>query len=285
MGAAVAAGAPCLAHAQALNLLYERTVMLTADQRCGLFTPAVSAALAASAAQARGAALRGGQPQNAVASAEARARSRARQADCGSQDIAVAAARVRDAFAGYAKISRLTYPGDVAGWSADRNFSRTTRWRLVQDSRFGADRLVFGLAGRDAPSALIAVGGFKDGAKPYGARLMLRDVTRSSGPYLHRTTGGATAGLPLDRRVPPRTMLIGYAAEARSPAGSDLLPKDMSSGWAFRFPATAAAALGQLDPREAVMVEFLFSGDVVRRAYVEVGDFAAGSAFLRVAVR
>jgi hypothetical protein len=32
-------------------------------------------------------------------------------------------------------------------------------------------------------------------------------------------------------------------------------------------------------------VEFLFPGDVTRRAYVEVGDFAAGRAFLQVAAR
>ena len=43
-----------------------------------------------------------------------------------------------------------------------------------------------------------------------------------------------------------------------------------------------------IDPREAVAVEFLFGageGEAVRRAYVEVGDFAAGRAFLQVASR
>ncbi|MDZ4370247.1 MAG: hypothetical protein U1C74_02340, partial [Phenylobacterium sp.] len=54
---------------------------------------------------------------------------------------------------------------------------------------------------------------------------------------------------------------------------------------AFRFPQTAAKALADLDPREAVAVEFLFAGDRVRTAYVEVGDFAAGRAFLQVAAR
>ncbi|MDO9247070.1 MAG: hypothetical protein Q7U11_11435, partial [Phenylobacterium sp.] len=43
--------------------------------------------------------------------------------------------------------------------------------------------------------------------------------------------------------------------------------------------------LSGLDPREAVMVEFLFAGDAARRAYVEVGDFAAGRAFLQTASR
>ena len=90
------------------------------------------------------------------------------------------------------------------------------------------------------------------------------------------------------RWLPPPTARNAYSAEARSPAGQDLLPKGFKSGWAFRFPAAAAHALAELDPREAVAVEFLFAGpdgEVVRRAYVEVGDFAAGRAFLQVATR
>ena len=42
--------------------------------------------------------------------------------------------------------------------------------------------------------------------------------------------------------------------------------------------------MSELDPREAVTVEFAFPGrgdEMTRRAYVEVGDFAAGRAFLR----
>ena len=86
-------------------------------------------------------------------------------------------------------------------------------------------------------------------------------------------------------RLPPRSALRSYAAEARSTAGSDLLPKEARAGWAFRFPAQASSDLASLDPREAVAIEFLFPGDVVRRAYVEVGDFAAGRAFLSLASR
>jgi hypothetical protein len=74
-------------------------------------------------------------------------------------------------------------------------------------------------------------------------------------------------------------------AEARSAAGPDLLPRTVTTGWAFRFPATAARALASLDPREAVAVEFMFPGEQVRTAYVEVGDFAAGQAFLQMAAR
>ncbi|HMP62926.1 MAG TPA: hypothetical protein PKA17_07565, partial [Phenylobacterium sp.] len=79
---------------------------------------------------------------------------------------------------------------------------------------------------------------------------------------------------------------VSFPAEARSRAGLDLRPKEMGAGWAFRFPAAATARLARLDPREAGAVEFLFSsGAAVRRAYVEVGDFAPGQAFIQLATR
>jgi hypothetical protein len=177
---------------------------------------------------------------------------------------------------------RINYPGDQASWRADRSESVTNRWRLVQEARFGADRLSFGLAGRAAPGALLALGRFADGSAPYAARLLLRDPQRSPRPYLQRPGGGKT---PLDRRLPPRASLRSYGAEARSPAGADLAGEATGAAWAFRFPAAAIGALSALDPREAVAVEFLFSDDSVRRAYIEVGDFAAGRAFVMLAQR
>ena len=55
----------------------------------------------------------------------------------------------------------------------------------------------------------------------------------------------------------------------------------------FRFPAAAEQALEHLDPREAVSVEILYPsdrGDLVRTAFLEVGDFDAGMAFLKTGV-
>jgi hypothetical protein len=272
--------APGLAHAQPVDLFYERTVMKAADARCGLFAPEIGTALATSAAQARGAALRAGVSPAVLDATERTAEARASGVPCRSKDLDIAAQRVRTAFGGYARIPRLTFPGDLAAWRADR----AAEWRLAQDVRFGGDQLTFGIVGHDETTALVAVGRFADGAQPYAARVLMRDVERTPGPYLDRWGGGATARLPLDRRLPPRMALTGFMAEARSPAG-DLVAKGGGPGWAFRMPAEAARALGKLDPREAVAVEFLFPGDVVRRAYVEVGDFAAGEAFLKVAAR
>lgn len=281
MGAAMAAAVPVAALAQPADLFYERTVMSAAGDRCELFTPEVSAALAAAAAQARGAALRAGMAPKALLAAEHEARRRAAQTDCGSPQLARAAMRVREAFSGYQRVTRMTYPGDAAEWRADRGVGRAARWRLAQDAAFGADRMTFGLAGREGANALLAVADFADGAAPYSARLVLRDGARTLGPYLD-TRGRRT---PLSRKLPPRNATRMFLAEARDVAGPELTPNGANDGWAFRFPAAAAQALADLDPREAVAVEFLFPDERVRTAYVEVGDFAAGRAFLQLAAR
>jgi hypothetical protein len=276
--------------APALDLLYERTVMTAAGQRCGLFNPRVAAALDASRLQARGAALRAGVRPETLTETERRARSKAAGAACGSPDLTLAAGRVRGAFEGYAKLIRMNYPGEVAGWSADRSTSKMgERWMLSQESAFGWNKLRFGLAGQYGPPRLTAVAVFNDAAAPYAARLVMRDVTLTSGPYLdHR--GKAKGGkLALPARTPPRSASRVFSAQGRGPAGPSLLPAGAKTGWSFRFPPAAAAALAGLDPREAVIVEFVFTGpggrDVVRAAHIEVGDFAAGRAFLAAGAR
>src|SRR5947209_1055954 len=146
--AAALAAAPGFAHAQILDLVYERTVMTAADARCGLFAPEISAALAAGREQSRGAALRAGVAAAALRGVDQSAREKAAATDCASPELALAAARVRNAFAGFTHVQRIDYPGEVAGWRADRTGPQAVRWRLAQQTRFGADRMTFGLAGR-----------------------------------------------------------------------------------------------------------------------------------------
>ena len=281
-----AALTPAWAHASAADLFYERTLMSAADARCDLFAPQVSSALAAAGAQARGAALRSGVDTATLAGVEQRARAKAAATACRSPDLATAAGRVRSAFDGYAKMSRISYPGDIAGWQADRSSSKP-RWRLAQSTRFGFDRLQFGLAGTPGRDQLIALAAFADGQTPYAARIVMRDTARTGRAYLARYDGKKRP--PLPGRLPPGSASRAVMAEARAPADEALTPAGFERPLAFRFPATAVASLAALDPREAVAVEFLFSRrgrpDEVRRAYIEVGDFAAGRAFLQVAAR
>jgi hypothetical protein len=271
--AALLALGPTAAWAGAGDAYYERILMSEADLRCHLFTPELASALGAAAAQARGAALRSGATGQSLAAIGDNARRRADGIPCGAPDLATAAARVRTAFDGYAHLPSLTFPGDTADWHAQRSIAmRTMTWRLWQDARFGPDRLVFGLAGRGGASGLIAAVSFADGARPYAARLE---------PFVGGFSQAGRSGLAA--RMPMRAATTAFAAEARDVADRSLLPAGAASGLAFRFPKAAASALDGLDPREAVAIDFMIeapTGDSVRTAYIEVGDFAAGRAFL-----
>jgi len=290
LGASVlVAGSSALAASSAVDLFYERTLMSTADARCRLFEPTVGAALNSARAQARGAALRSGTAPDSLAAVERRARAKAGTAACDSPDLRLAANRVRTAFDGYARLIRMNWPGDLAGWSGNRTVTRQgAMWRLSQPAAFGHDRMIFGLGGEEGGGVLLASVSFADGRTPYAAKLVMRDPTRAPTPYLDRRRAGAKGVIPLYGRLPPADALRGFSAESRSAASERLRPQGTKAGLLYRFPTRAADALAELDPREAVAVDFVFSGlrgDEVRRAYVEVGDFAAGRAFLQVTPR
>jgi len=277
MLAAVVCAAPAAALARgALDLFYERSVMVAADDRCHLFDSGVVAALDAARLQARGAAMRAGATEESLLGVADRARAKAAAADCQSPDVITAASRVKSAFQSYSRIARLSYPGDTASWDANRNVSVDGPvWRLSQPSRFGWDSMVFGLAGKTGQGVLLASANFADGASPYAVRLVMRDVTRTSGPYLDRRLAGPGGRIPLAGRLPPSATRA-FSAEARSPASRRLAPGGAKSAILVRFPTQAVESLAALDTRDR---------DAVRRAYVEVGDFAAGRAFLKVDAR
>jgi hypothetical protein len=273
-----ALGAAGLAMAAPGDLFYERTLMRAADSRCRLFTPSLASALDAGRAQSRGATLRAGVREDQLLAIEQRALAKAATVGCQSRDLTLAAARVRKAFEGYALLQRMSYPGDLARWEADRASSATIPfWRLSQPAVFGPDRLIFGLAGRG--TQMLAVATFADGTQPYAARLVMRDPTRTQGPYLN-----ARPARGLASNAAPRAASRVFSAEARETAAPTLLPTGAKTGVAFRFPREAGDWISRLDPREALLIEFVVAGrngDSVRKAYVEVGDFAAGRAFLQ----
>ena len=287
--AAAIVALPALADAAAVDNYYERAVMSAANQRCGLFPANLASALGAAQAQARGAALRSGLSSATLAQVADRARDQAARTACNSPDLTVAANRVRAAFEGYARLYQMTFAGDAASWKADRATSANIRrWRLSQPSKFGWDTMIFGLAGRTEPPAMFAVANFNDGAIPYAARLVVRDVGRAPDPFLNVLHASASGRLAMADRMPPRSATRSILAEARGAPNPELYPAGTDSAVAFRFPAWAMDTLAGLDPREVVAVDFLFAsgaGESVRTAYVEVGDFAAGQAFLAAGQR
>jgi hypothetical protein len=266
-----------------LELYRERTAMQAAGARCHLFDSGADAALIAARAQARTAALRAGSDEQALDRGAATALAQVSTIACAAPIMQREAQRVRSAYALYSGLQKMSFPGDVGAWRADRSLAvHNAAWMLAQDAYAGQDRVVFGLAGRQGEQAITVAVSAPDGAQPYAARIVMRDPARAARPYI------AAGHPPLSARAPARGAARVVMAEARGPADRALAPVGAGSASAFRFPAGTLAALQQLDPREAISVEFLYpsaGGDLVRTAFLEVGDFNAGLAFLKMGPR
>lgn len=272
IAAVLIAGTPLGAFAGAIDQYYDRSFVLAAHQRCGLFQPQVASALDASTWQARGAALRAGTGQAQVNETARRARARAATTPCASSDLGVVAGRVRTAFAGWSRTPRMTFPGERAGWSADRAaYSRPT-WRLMQASTTGASSVRFGVVGGiDRDDTMAAVVSWHGRPRPTGVRLVMRDAGVSPQPWLAHS-------------LPPQAQRRVFWSSGVSAADAGLLAEGHAAGQAWSFPADAARALAGLDPREAFAIEFVFRDGSVASSVFEAGDFAAGRAFLAMGV-
>ena len=264
---AMACAPAAQAASAASGLFYERALMSSADTRCALFTPGVAHALEAARDQARGAALRAGDDAAVLQATQDRAYVRAAAVDCGAPGLKLAAGRVRTAFADYARLSVMRFPGARSAWRAERADVRLTgpRWRLVQALPGSGGWLLFGVV--DGRPALLDA---RRGAAPAAtARLSLRDPARLARPFL---SGPA-----------PRSVAQVFLAAGRSAPARALLPAGAASGVLYTFPAAALPALAALDPRESGEVELVYPAlgrERVFDAPLEVGDFAAAQAFI-----
>ena len=260
----------------ASDLLYERTLMQAADARCHLFAADVGRALAASRDQARSAAVRAGDAPVAVADTQARAAARAASVDCRAPGLAMAAARVRAAYAGYARLQVLTFPGPQAMWRAERPYAGyhgPPRWGLVQVPLGQGGWVLFG----QVDGAVTALDARRGAAPAAGARLFVRDPARLATPYI------ASSRRDLAAQAPPHEAARVFIADDRYAPPRSLWPAGATAATAYRFPATALQALAALDPREVATLELVYpsvKGERVVRAWIEVGDLAAARAFL-----
>ena len=248
---------------------YERSFVLAAHERCSLFSKELGAALTVSTRQARSAALRAGTDAAEVNATARRARVRAAEVPCNDPELAVVANRVETAFDGWRRIPSLSFPGLERPWLADRRaYSRET-WALRQSSRTGASPVTFGQT--SAAGEMKVVVSFVGAPRPYGARIVTRDPGVLARPWLAR------AGT-----LPPAASRRSVMAMSQAPAARMLLAADRATGEVWTFPASLGNQLEALDPREGFWVEFLFRDGSVARASFEVGDIAAGRAFLQM---
>ncbi len=269
--AAVAAPGVAAAGAPA-DLYYERTLMARAGELCRYFPLPVQNALAASARQARGAALRAGADAPTMDGVATRARIKAESTPCTSPDLRKAAGRVRAAFDGWSKLSGMDFPGVQSRWSARRNDRpKEPRWLLETPLKAGGGPAVLGLTTDGGRGLALAT--TPSLSQAFAVRLVMRDPVKAPEPYLN---GGAIA---------PPDAVIRFLAASRAPAPKSLNPPGLSDAGMTRFPVEATEALSRLDPREQMRLEWAFStpsGERTLATTVEVGDFAAGVAFLSV---
>ncbi|WP_409020151.1 hypothetical protein [Brevundimonas vesicularis] len=257
------------AQAGAANLYYERSVAVAAQSKCRLFEPRLAAALSAATLQARGAALRSGVEATALAATSARARSRVASVPCADADLRTMASRVEAGFAGWSRAARITFPGSRSDWRGDRFASTSEAWRLVQDGAASGAPVRIGLVGRSPlDTRLAAVVSFDGAGRPYAARLLIRNAQVMPRPWL------------VGDGLPPENARASYFATGVRAAEAGVLSVGQRRGDQWAFPQSAADALARLDPRETFRIEFLFRDDSVSVAQFEVGDFAAGRAFL-----
>jgi hypothetical protein len=270
--ATLAAAAPAAADAPDARASYvERRGVLELDAQCHLFTPNIHAALQATAAQARGALLRGGWSIAQVQNLEQTVVAAARQRGCQDPRTSASAANARRASATWINASAAQFPGWTRAWYARRAPS-PEGWRLSQaiDAPIPATFGVRVNGGHEQLTLTLAAG--PGMTTPTSVSLVMRDVMRS----------------PATDIALPQRIAYGLRAGAPSPATATEFPalsrpaEHAPNGAlaVFVFPDAAFRNLLSLDPRESVEVHL--QGSTRQVLLVDVGDVAVARAFLAI---
>lgn len=246
----------------------ERRALLEADRRCHLFDADMRGALTATAAQARGALLRGGWTLLRLDQLEDAAVTAANARACGDPRTAAAADRARRGFAGWRQIRTMDFPGAERLWAARRSPDPVDHW-ILRQTLTAPRPAVFGVrefSGAHEVTLILPLG---RGPAPGAVQMAVRDVARAPRSQMDvpaRIARGLQAGAPS-----PGT------ARVFLPAARRVETVNGERRALYAFTPDAIAAIAALDPREAVEIEL---GDGRRPLLIEVGDFAAARAFL-----
>lgn len=295
IAATAALSAPAMAQTDALSAQLERRyVFVRINDRCHLLTAPATTALKAGYVQARNAALRTGRDMATLAPMLDGARAAAAAVPCDAPQVTSAMAEAQDALRTYQVQMRLDLPGGRARWTGIRTDQDTDEWRLVQYQNSAGADFAFGLYGTLARNSLSVTAHFADGARPYAARLLVRnpDVWATGvidpAPYAPTAqrplgfSGAAALSFPaygetnVSALVKPaiKVNFAGFALGGRYIGAQ--APVDAQR---FDFPKAAVMAMARLDPREDVVIAF-DCDDGPRYQRFEVGDFIPGMAYI-----
>ncbi|HAQ35928.1 MAG: hypothetical protein CMF74_08415 [Maricaulis sp.] len=275
IAAALAAMAITAAHAQAQDAetaFDGRSLAMALDDRCELYAVSERSALDASWLQARGVLIRSGYEPSVLTTRYAALSRRAQTMPCDSSDAQAIAADVAFAFRTLGRVREMDFPGIERVWRAERPYPEFPAWTLAQYPVAGDAGHVFGFFHAEGVRSLAL--GLPATSVATTARIVMRDAELS--PAL---TDASLGGLLV---VPGRPGWVRYAPPAHAEAVIWASARQSGGGMLrFEFPRRAVEALIALDPRETVRIETLDArGRVTDILFIEIGDFAAGEAFL-----
>ncbi|WP_149037375.1 hypothetical protein [Hirschia baltica] len=269
----------------------ERASLRSADDKCKLLSTKERLALEMGYWQARTALLRGGYSLQEVTALNDEATFYANSKECDDERLTKSNDRLKDAFLAFSRTPFYEFRGGLRLWTATRTL--TDVWAAYQEDpetsvRFGLahlkrarDPLAFAEPGeKRAPAQLSALKKLLvDQQPPAMARLIIRDKEKSENAWLGGLFGSGEGLSP-----PPLSISRKLLASGREIV--DAPPYEdgkKTQGALFTFDERAKLALYDLDPREAVILEFIPSDREKNarpvRAIFEVGDFRAASSF------
>ncbi len=274
---ALAAAQP--AHGAAEESFARRIFVLQADESCDLLTDDQRAALNATANQARGALERAGVQTGEL---EGRVRYAAKARACTDPFLETLAAEARNAYAGWAAMRAMDFPGQRRTWTVRRVLEPDAmpRWALWQ-TLDGGVRFGLGVT-TDKPLAMLAIPAASAQGSLHSARLEMRDPDKMAQPF-DPALGGLlrlheSANEMSGYTTPERLSKLIWAS-GEQPAEGEQAPAPGRGYDIIYFPASAFTAMSRLDPRETVRVR-VRRDDGETLHYIEAGDIAAALAFL-----
>ncbi|HTM80845.1 hypothetical protein [Asticcacaulis sp.] len=272
----------------------KRYFMVQADARCHLLDGPTSQALKAGYLQARNDALRAGLSMAYLAPWLEKAKTAAHQSDCTAPSLIAEVTTAEGGFRRFIAVPHLQLSSGRTEWLANRTYGDDQIWRLVQYQNTDQADMAFGLYGGLHQNSFSLMTHFKNGARPYSARLLVRNTDIVATGVINRAPYGLSETMPAgfsdysslsfmahgisdvtaDLHPGMKTNLAGFTL-----TGNYVGTQGPEAAMRFDFPSRAWMAIARLDPREDIVVEFN-SEDGPRYARFEVGDFITGLSYV-----
>ncbi|WP_245531352.1 hypothetical protein [Asticcacaulis biprosthecium] len=297
MAAAAFALAPtAMAEGDIAAVAVKRYFLKEVNARCHLLDAPAARALAAGYVQARNSVLRAGHDMSALSPWLAKARSAAAAAPCDAPEVTAEAELARGGFRRFLAQTSLDLPTGRTAWTGTRAHGSEARWRLVQYQNAPGIDAALGLYGAVDRYSFAVMASFKDGARPYSARLLVRDTSRVAVGLINPAAYDVSRDAPMGLS---EAGALSFMARATRTTQAHLAPhvKVNSAGFSltgkyvgdqspveavrFDFPSRAFPAIGMLDPREDIVVVFECD-DGPRYVRFEVGDFVTGLTWINL---